>query len=52
MEKESLRYLQNAKDILKNVAIEDGFYTDIKPVRKAFGTTYSGMLEAINEVLN
>tara|TARA_B100002003_G_C13858658_1_gene420502 strand:+ start:64 stop:441 length:378 start_codon:yes stop_codon:yes gene_type:complete len=51
MHKEALRYLKNAKDILKKVPIEDNFYTDIKPVREAFGTAYLAILEAINEAL-
>jgi hypothetical protein len=49
--KESLRYLQNAKEILAKTSVEDNEYTDIKPVREAFGTAYLAMLEAINEAL-
>ncbi len=49
--KESLRYLQNAKEILARIPIEDNDYTDIKPVREAFGTAYLAALEAINEAL-
>lgn len=49
--KESLRYLNNAKTILKSVPVEDNIYTDVKPVREAFGTAYLAVLEAINEVL-
>lgn len=49
--KESLRYLNNAKEILKKSSIEDNIYLDIKPVRQAFGTAYLGILEAINESL-
>lgn len=49
--KESLRYLQNAKEILSQVPIVDNDYADIKPVREAFGTAYLAMLEAINEAL-
>jgi len=49
--KESLRYLQNAKEILSHVPIVDNDYADIKPVREAFGTAYLAMLEAINEAL-
>ena len=51
MKRESLRYLQNAKNILKNIPVEDNFYTDVKPVREAFATAYLALLEAINEVL-
>ena len=36
--KESLRYLNNAKAILKTVPVEDSTYTDKKPVREAMGT--------------
>ena len=49
--KESLRYLNNAKEILKTIPVDDNTYTDIKPVREAFGTAYLAMLEAINESL-
>ncbi len=49
--KESLRYLQNAKEILIKTPIEDNEYTDVKPVREAFGTAYLAVLEAINEAL-
>lgn len=49
--KEALRYLNNAKEILKAVPVEDNTYTDIKPVREAFGTAYLAVLEAINEYL-
>ena len=51
MAKESLRYLNNARDILKTVPIEEGTYTDVKPVREAMGTAYLAVLEAINERL-
>jgi len=49
--KEALRYLNNAKGILKSVPVEDNTYTDVKPVREAFGTAYLAVLEAINECL-
>ena len=49
--KESLRYLNNAKEILNSVPVEDNTYTDIKRVREAFGTAYLAILEAINEFL-
>ncbi len=49
--KEALRYLQNAKEILAKTPIEDNEYTDVKPVREAFGTAYLAVLEAINEAL-
>ncbi|MDP2960527.1 MAG: DUF5618 family protein [candidate division Zixibacteria bacterium] len=49
--KESLRYLNNAKEILKATPVEDNTYTDIKHVREAFGIAYLSILEAINEYL-
>ena len=49
--REALRYLNNAKKILKKASIENGIYTDIKPVREAFGTAYLAVLEAIDAVL-
>jgi hypothetical protein len=49
--KEALRYLNNAKEILKCAPVEDGTYTDIKTVREAFAIAYLAILEAINESL-
>jgi hypothetical protein len=49
--KESVRYLNNAKEILKRAPREGRVYTDIKPVREACGTAYLAVLEAINEYL-
>ena len=49
--KEALRYLQNAKEILKSVPVENNIYTDLKPVRETFATAYLAVLEAINEHL-
>jgi hypothetical protein len=49
--KESLRYLNNAKEILKGIVVEDNTYTDIKHVREAFGIAYLAVLEAINKYL-
>ena len=51
MPKEALRYLQNAKDLLRQSPIEDDTYLDRKPVREAMGTAYLAILEAINESL-
>jgi hypothetical protein len=51
MPREAIRYLENAKRILKSVRIEDNRYEDIKPVREAFGVAYLAILEAINEAL-
>lgn len=49
--KESLRYLDNAKKILKNSPIENNNYTDVKYVQKACGTAYLAILKAIDEYL-
>lgn len=49
MTKHSVRYLQNAKEILNDVPIKGSTYVDVKPVRDAFGTAYLAVLEAINE---
>ena len=49
--KESLRYLKNAKDILKKAPVEDGRYVDIKFVQEACGTAYLAIIKAIDEYL-
>ena len=49
--KESLRYLNHAREILKSVAVENGTYIDIKPVREACGVAYLAILIAIDEYL-
>jgi len=49
--KEALRYLNNAKEILKTVSIEENTYIDIKPVQEACGTAYLAVLKAIDEYL-
>jgi len=49
--KEALRYLNNAREILKSAPVENGTYTDIKPVREACGTAYLAVLIAIDEYL-
>ena len=49
--KESLRYLNNASRILKSAPVEDGTYTDVKPVREACGVAYLAILMAIDEYL-
>jgi hypothetical protein len=40
--KEAMRYLNNAKEILSTAPIDDGTYTDVKPVREAFATARAG----------
>ncbi len=49
--KESLRYLNNAKEILKKSPIEDNRYADVKYVKEACGTAYLAILKAIDEYL-
>jgi hypothetical protein len=49
--KESLRYLNNAREILKSARVEDGTYLDSKPVREACGVAYLAVLMAIDEYL-
>ena len=49
--KEALRYLQNAKEILRKAPTEDGRYADIKHVQEACGTAYLAVLKAIDEYL-
>ena len=49
--KEALRYLNNAREILKSVPVENGTYADIKPVREACGVAYLAILIAIDEYL-
>jgi len=49
--KESLRYLNNASQILKSAPVEDGIYGDVKPVREACGVAYLVVLIALDECL-
>ncbi len=49
--KEALRYMANAKETLQKAKKEDGFYNDIKYVKTASGTAYSGVLFALDEFL-
>ncbi|MEW6104731.1 MAG: DUF5618 family protein [bacterium] len=49
--KEALRYLSNAKEILRKTPIEDNNYTDVKYVQEACGTAYLAILKAINGYL-
>lgn len=49
--KEALRYLENARAILRSVPIEDGIYLDIKPVQEAFAIAYLAILRAIDAYL-
>jgi uncharacterized protein (UPF0332 family) len=49
--KEAIRYLNNAKEILKSAPIEDDTYTDVKYVQEACGTAYLAVLKAIDAYL-
>jgi hypothetical protein len=49
--REAVRYLNNARAILRHVPVERDIYLDRKPVREAMGTAYLAVLEAINEAL-
>jgi hypothetical protein len=45
---EALRYMENAKEILKKAGREGIFYKDRKYVRTACGTAYNGVLIALD----
>ena len=49
--KEAIRYLNNAKEILKSAPIEDNAYADVKPVQEACATAYLAVLKGIDECL-
>jgi hypothetical protein len=51
MQNESLRYLENAKSLLKKSPIENDTYTDVKYVQEGCGTAYLAVLKAIDEYL-
>lgn len=51
MQKEALRYIQNAKDTLAKSTIEDNRYADDKYVKSACGIAYLGVLRAIDDYL-
>jgi len=51
MQKEAIRYLNNAKEILSKSPIEDNRYTDVKYVQEACGTVYLAILKAIDAYL-
>jgi len=48
---EAMRYMDNAKEYLKNAQKEDGFYLDKKYVKTACRTAYSGLLVALDGFL-
>ena len=45
---ESIRYIDNAREILKKAGKEDKYYKDVKYVQTACGTAYLGMLRALD----
>ena len=49
--REGVRYLENARQVLRHAPVEGETYLDRKPVREAMGTAYLAVLEAINEAL-
>lgn len=49
--KEPLRYIDNAREILKKSAIEKNYYTDIKYVKTALECAYLCILKTIDEYL-
>ena len=48
---ESIRYINNAREILKKARKEGGYYIDMKYVKSAFGCLYLGILKAVDEFL-
>ena len=48
---EAIRYMENAKENLKNAKKEDMFYHDKKYVKTACGVAYNGMLVALDGFL-
>ena len=48
---EAMRYMDNAKAYLKNAQKEGNYYNDVKYVKTACGTAYSGILVALDGFL-
>ena len=48
---DAIRYINNAKEILKKSKVVEGYYTDLKYVKSAFGILYLGILKAIDDFL-
>jgi len=46
--KEALRYIQNAEETLEKAGKDDKFYFDVKYIKTACGTAYSGILVALD----
>lgn len=49
---DAMRYMDNAKDLLKKADKMDNVYRDLKYVKMASGTAYSGVLLALDEYLS
>ncbi|MBF0538420.1 MAG: DUF5618 family protein [Nitrospirae bacterium] len=50
-EGKGIRYLQDAREILEGLVIEDHIYLDVNTVKRAFGIAYLAVLDAIKEEL-
>ena len=48
---EAIRYMDNAKEYLKNAKTEGNYYQDKKYVKTACGTAYNGLLEGLDGFL-
>jgi len=48
---EAIRYMDNAKEYLKNAKKEGNYYQDKKYVKTACGTAYNGLLEGLDGFL-
>ena len=48
---EAVRYMDNAKEYLKNAQKAGSYYRDVKYVKMACGTAYSGVLVALDGFL-
>ena len=48
---DAMRYMDNAKEYLKNAKKEGRFYNDPKYVKTACGTAYNGLLVALDGLL-
>jgi len=48
---EAMRYMDNAKEYLKNAKKEGNYYQDKKYVKTACGVAYSGLLEGLDGFL-
>ena len=49
--REAMRYMDNAKEYLKNAQKEGNYYLDKKYVKAACGVAYSGLLEGLDGYL-